>query len=49
MSASYSKHLKNMEMLKGYDTDDLSSEESDKEMLEREEKEINFCCVREVW
>ena len=49
MSASYSKYLKNMEMLKGYDTDELSSEESDKEMSEREEKEINLRCVRQVY
>lgn len=38
-----------MEMLKGYDTDELSSEESDKEKLEREEKEINLRCVRQVY
>lgn len=36
-------------MLKGYDNDELSSEESDKEMLEREEKEINLCCVWQVY
>ena len=36
-------------MLKGYDTDELSSEESDKEMLERDEKEINLRCVRQVY
>lgn len=29
-----------MEILKGYDTDELSSEESDKKILERQEKEI---------
>ena len=48
MSASYSKHLKNMEVLKGYDTDEVSSEESE-EMLERVEKEINLNCVRQVY
>ena len=47
--SAYLKHPKNMEVLKGYDTDELSSEESEKEMLEREEKEINLHCVRQVY
>ena len=38
-----------MEMLNGYDTDELSSEESNKEILEMEEKEINLRCVRQVY
>ena len=49
LSASSSKHLKNTEMLKAYDSDAFSSEESDNKILQSQEKEINSCTVRQVY